>query len=282
MTMELYQESRSSRPWLIAGLVVLTIHAGGVAAMLVRFFDPAPMPPPLPAILIDMEPLPLPEIPPEAIPLPEEAPPVDLQPPPPPPEPEPVPEPPKPIEVPIELPPPPEPPPPVIEREVAVPLPPPPPPPKPKPKPAPKPQVRQVVPPPPNPLPPVVDAPPPPPAPPPSAPAAPAAVEAPPPRPTMKSDAEMTWENQMFARLRRFTRRTDYITSRGIRPYIEIKFVIDREGNVLSSQVHVSSGNGDFDRTALGIVRRASPLPAPPPEKLGETVEIIVPVNLSL
>jgi protein TonB len=279
MTLEIHQERPNARPWLIAGAVVLTLHMGGVAAMLVRFFDPPPLPAPPPAILIDMEPLPVPELPQEALPVPEELPPVDLKPPPP--EPEVVPDPPKPV-VPskVEMAPPPEPPPPVIEREVAVPLPPPPPPPKPKPKPVVKPKV--VTPPPPleNPLPPVVDAPPPEPTPPPSVPAAPAA--APPSRPLVKTDAEVTWENQILSRLERFTRRSEYAPTRNTRPYIEVKFVIDREGNVLSTDIHVSSGNRELDRTAVNVVNRASPLPAPPPEKIGETLSITAPINLSL
>lgn len=280
MTLELYQERPTARPWLIAGVTVLVLHAGGVAALLVRFFDPPPLPAPPPAILIDLEPLPVPELPQEALPVPQEVPPVDLKPPPP--EPEVVPEPPKPVEPPkVELPPPPAPPPPVIEREVAVPLPPPPPPPKPKPKPVVKPKT--VTPPPPveNPLPPVVDAPPPVQAPPPSTSVAQAADPLP-PLPVVKPQAVLTWQDKLNAHLLRYKRYGERALERGMAGQVRVYFSMDREGNLVEYRLLKSSGVSVLDQAAKTLFERASPFPPPPPEEVGLVVwrEIEIPFVL--
>ncbi len=43
-----------------------------------------------------------------------------------------------------------------------------------------------------------------------------------------------------------------------------VAFTIDRAGRVFSASLITSSGNAALDREVLALVRRASPLPAPP------------------
>lgn len=62
-------------------------------------------------------------------------------------------------------------------------------------------------------------------------------------------------------------------------PYI--RFVMDRAGKVLSSRLERSSGFPDLDREAVALPKRAQPLPKPPNDKPGDTIELVVPVEFS-
>lgn len=44
----------------------------------------------------------------------------------------------------------------------------------------------------------------------------------------------------------------------------------------------MSSGSPELDAETLALVRRAEPLPAPPPEVLGNPLTLTVPVRFSL
>lgn len=61
---------------------------------------------------------------------------------------------------------------------------------------------------------------------------------------------------------------------------VRLGFVVDGQGRVLSRRIETGSGHPLLDREALELLRRAEPLPAPPPE-LGR-LELIVPVTFSL
>lgn len=63
-------------------------------------------------------------------------------------------------------------------------------------------------------------------------------------------------------------------------PYIRI--VINREGKVLSSRLERSSGFPELDREAVSLARRTSPLPKPPEDRGGDTLELVVPVEFFL
>jgi protein TonB len=52
--------------------------------------------------------------------------------------------------------------------------------------------------------------------------------------------------------------------ARGERGVAYVRFSIDAAGKVLSASLAGSSGHPEFDGEALSLVRRASPVPAPP------------------
>jgi protein TonB len=54
---------------------------------------------------------------------------------------------------------------------------------------------------------------------------------------------------------------------------------MDRQGRVLSSRVERSSGHAELDREAAALPPRVSPLPPPPEERAGETIELLVPIE---
>ena len=267
--------ARGAFRWGGSLMLALGVHAAAGVAMVAWHVPVTPSEVEPPAVLLELAPLPVtpPEPPPAIdipidIPLPEPMPEPVIEPPPP--EPEPV----------IEEPPPPPEPPPVVEPEVVLPKPPPEPP-KPKPeakKEAPKPKPEKPQPEKPRPPRPVaqpvqqapVAAPPAPtPAP---APAAPAPSAAP-------SRAVPTWQGRLLSHLERHKRYPRAAQARRQEGVAQVRFVIDREGNVLSVQLDRSSGVSALDEETVEMVRRASPLPAPPEEMAKDRIELVVPVQ---
>ncbi|WIW90363.1 TonB family protein (plasmid) [Sphingobium sp. V4] len=102
---------------------------------------------------------------------------------------------------------------------------------------------------------------------------------APPPPP---GNAKPTWEGQVLAALnkvRRYPREALFRKQQGV-PFI--RFVMDREGKVLSARLERSSGVPSLDAEAVGLPKRAQPLPKPPESVVGDTIELIVPVEFFL
>lgn len=102
-----------------------------------------------------------------------------------------------------------------------------------------------------------------------------------PPAPQM-SNARPTWEGAVLAALdkfKRYPRDASFRRQQGV-PYI--RFVMDREGRVLSSRLERSSGYRALDNEAVALPTRAAPLPPPPQDVPGDTIELVVPVEFFL
>jgi protein TonB len=103
-----------------------------------------------------------------------------------------------------------------------------------------------------------------------------------PPPPQASINSPNTWEGQVLAQLnrhRRYPRAAQARRQQGV-PYI--RFVIDREGNVLSVRLERSSGVAVLDREAVALPKRAQPLPKPPADRPGATIELVAPVEFLL
>lgn len=87
-----------------------------------------------------------------------------------------------------------------------------------------------------------------------------------------------SWRGSLIAHLNRYKR-----FPAGASPgTVQVAFAIDRSGNVLSSRVVGSSGDSGLDGEAAAMIRRASPVPAPPAGVgRGGTVSLSVPVRFS-
>lgn len=59
-------------------------------------------------------------------------------------------------------------------------------------------------------------------------------------------------------------------------------FVMDRDGRVSDSHIQRSSGYQLLDEEVLALIRRAEPLPPPPPELAGDNIKLVVPVQFFL
>lgn len=103
-------------------------------------------------------------------------------------------------------------------------------------------------------------------------------AEPPPPAP-QRSVGKPTWEGLVLGALnkvRRYPRDARFARQQGV-PYI--RFVIDREGTILFVRLERSSGVRSLDQEALSLPKRAQPLPKPPDEVMGDTIELVVPVE---
>ncbi len=249
------REDPALRRWGIAALVVIFLHVcAGIGFLLMRQPDIPPGNPP-DAVMINLAPLavaPPPQDEVETPPQPDEVQP-DTPPPP----------------TPIE-PPPPEPQQPVTATQAPV---------APEVLPAPQPEV--------------VMAPPPPP-PPPKAEEKPIEKK-PPPKPVVKHEAKpraevkstrsdlphaareaaptpglngasvADWKSEIVMRISSVKRYPEAARSQGTSGTATVAFSVDRSGRVVSARLSASSGSSILDQEALATVRRANPLPAPPP-----------------
>ncbi len=59
-------------------------------------------------------------------------------------------------------------------------------------------------------------------------------------------------------------------------------FEMDRAGHIHAAALRQSSGYRALDNEARALVRRAEPLPPPPPEITGDRIRLVVPVQFFL
>lgn len=100
--------------------------------------------------------------------------------------------------------------------------------------------------------------------------------------PSTPSAAETLWEGNLLAKLSSLKRYPPSALHAGLQDTVMVRFVVDRSGQALSAEVIRSKGVAILDREALALIRRASPLPAPPPEVLGDAIELIAPIQFIL
>lgn len=84
------------------------------------------------------------------------------------------------------------------------------------------------------------------------------------------------WQSRLMAHLERRKRYPAAARSRGEVGTASVRFTIDDGGNVLAVSLAGSSGFPELDQEVLALVRRASPVPAPP---AGVNKTITVPVR---
>ena len=90
--------------------------------------------------------------------------------------------------------------------------------------------------------------------------------------PSPKSLAE--WRGKLIAHLN--SRKRKLASADGTSM---VTFSIDRSGKVISVRVLKSSGNAVLDQEAIALTKRASPLPAPPADLAGATLNLTVAIR---
>lgn len=87
----------------------------------------------------------------------------------------------------------------------------------------------------------------------------------------------VTWQKELVAHL---DKHKKYPAERSQQAaQIILAVTLDRMGRVVEASVNKSSGDEAFDRAALAMVQRASPVPAPPPLVADEGLNFTLPVN---
>lgn len=85
------------------------------------------------------------------------------------------------------------------------------------------------------------------------------------------------WQSKLQAHLERRKRAAQRAAGRGNKGIVRITFVIDPSGKVLSARA--SSGNPKLDQAAVNMVKKASPVPAPPDAIAQPRKTITVPIK---
>ncbi|WP_372362095.1 TonB family protein [Xanthomonas sp. NCPPB 1325] len=91
-----------------------------------------------------------------------------------------------------------------------------------------------------------------------------------------------TWENRLLTHLEQHKRYPSAAQRRRQEDVVYLRFTTDRGGNVLHWSIWRSRGYALLDEEVNALIQRASPVPPPPPEMAGSTVEMIVPVEFFL
>lgn len=87
------------------------------------------------------------------------------------------------------------------------------------------------------------------------------------------------WQSRMLAHLERRKRYPAAAKRKRLEGTAQVRFTIDESGNVLSVSLAGSSGVPELDEEVISMVRRASPVPPPPP---GVNRTIVVPVRFNI
>jgi protein TonB len=114
-----------------------------------------------------------------------------------------------------------------------------------------------------------------------AAPPAPPAPMASPPSPS-HSNAVPDWQSRLLARLQEAKRYPESARFHHQQGVVSVRFTMDRDGLVLSSAIVKGSGFDVLDQEALALIMRAQPLPKPPAEVAGATIELVVPIEFYL
>jgi protein TonB len=89
------------------------------------------------------------------------------------------------------------------------------------------------------------------------------------------SDAEQSWEQQILAKLEREKRYPSEAQQQSLEDFVTVRFVVDRQGKVLSARIVHSRGYAPLDAEALAVFRRVTLAP-PPDEAKGDTFDRMV------
>lgn len=96
------------------------------------------------------------------------------------------------------------------------------------------------------------------------------------------SDEAMSWSKALMNHLGRHRRYPKAARNAGHQGAVQVRFTIDRAGQVLSARVVKASRSSLLDEEALAMLKRASPLPEPPDEIAGEVVELVIPIQFTI
>lgn len=99
---------------------------------------------------------------------------------------------------------------------------------------------------------------------------------------TAQQDNQVSWQNRLLAHLQRHKRYPSIARQRRQQGTATIQFRIDRDGNVMTTDLVHSSGYVLLDRSAIEMVDRAQPLPRPPATVTDDELSLTLPVQFSL
>ena len=97
----------------------------------------------------------------------------------------------------------------------------------------------------------------------------------------MAGSAAIQYRDVLLAHIARFRRYPGEARDARVEGVVEIRFVLDRNGQVREAWVASSSGRVSLDQEALAAIRRAVPMPRIPAE-LPDRIDITLPVDFDI
>lgn len=91
--------------------------------------------------------------------------------------------------------------------------------------------------------------------------------------------AVITWQGLLLGHLEKYRSYPRSAERRREEGVAYVRFSVDRQGNAHAIRIGRSSGHALLDEETLATVRRATPVPPPPPDIEGERIEVMVPVE---
>jgi protein TonB len=92
----------------------------------------------------------------------------------------------------------------------------------------------------------------------------------------------VSWKRRLALHLQRNKRYPPEAHAKREYGVAKVSFVVDRQGNIVSSTIAKSSGSDALDRETLALLQRAQPLPTPPPDVGGAQFAFSVPILFEL
>ena len=97
-----------------------------------------------------------------------------------------------------------------------------------------------------------------------------------------ESDAKATWQSVLLGHLQRHKRYPREARRNRHEAVVTVRITINRDGTVMDYRLEHPSDYKSLNQETLALIARAQPLPPPPPQISGETVEFVVPVEFFL
>jgi periplasmic protein TonB len=93
---------------------------------------------------------------------------------------------------------------------------------------------------------------------------------------------QASWQKALVDHLNRYKRYPEAARVTGAQGTVVVGFRIDRSGHLLTASIARTSGSAALDEEALAVLRRASPLPAPPNDIAGTMLDLTLPIQFRI
>lgn len=100
--------------------------------------------------------------------------------------------------------------------------------------------------------------------------------------PVVDRNRVLNWQSSLMMKLNEAKRYPTSARRSRHEGVAYLRFAMDREGSVLSASIERSAGYPLLDEETLALIERAQPLPKPPEDMAGESLEFVVPVEFFL
>lgn len=91
--------------------------------------------------------------------------------------------------------------------------------------------------------------------------------------------AIQNWQRDLLVHINRFKRYPAKARETRTNSVVMVSFTLDRQGRLVRYAVSKGAGNAELDQAAIDMLQHADPLPAPPPNVSGETIDFVLPVQ---